>query len=204
MSGDKASIQIRHEYWYTWGRIARVEAANASAARKSFGSTSDSADQSTALDEEMRAGLVAICAAAFSMETLARFLTPMAVPQAIQDAWKATKKRRAAGHERRLRDTMKACVALPSGDVDRLVNQFQPVISKRGDAVHHLSEFEDPVAHPVAGHGSSAAVLYGSESVQEAIDAMQDLYRALLDHPSQRAAVWVQQQTVALTDLAGR
>lgn len=192
MVSGTVTIKIRHEFWLHWGKIAVKESNKAADARSRFG-------KGSAYDDELDAGLLAVCAAGFSVETLARLLAPMAVGAPIRQAWMKNR----SNYEARLRETLKLSLTLDPRNVDGLVARFNPVIRKRGDAIHYEGDFGDPVPHPVAGQGSQAAVDYGAESAHDAVDAMRAIYQALVQRPKTPVKAFVNQQYAGLSDLAG-
>jgi hypothetical protein len=83
-----AGIKIRMEFWYIWARIAIAESSKSASARSRFGTRLDSASDSQCLDDELNSGVVAVCAAAFSLEALMLLLTPMVMEEnATIQAW---------------------------------------------------------------------------------------------------------------------
>lgn len=107
-ASESASVMMRQEMWYQWARIARQHGATAIDARNRFGTGST-------YDEELDAGLVAVCAA-FSIETLIRRLADLVVSATLQQAWQGT------SFKARLRETLKltrfrseACFAMHAG-----------------------------------------------------------------------------------------
>jgi hypothetical protein len=80
-------VMMRMEFWYIWARIAIAEADRSISARARFGTSTNSADDSLALDDELNSGVTAVCASAFSLEALTLILAPIVMPNATVRAW---------------------------------------------------------------------------------------------------------------------
>jgi hypothetical protein len=197
---ETVKIKIRTEFWYLWGRIAVAEAAKASEARARFGKSGVSADDSKAMDDEINAGVVAVCAAAFSIEALLwQVLSPVVLDAKLVLAWAKNR----TAFKPRLRQTLAHSLALPPVDVDKLADAFQVVVVARGAAVHYDRDFEEPVLDPMGGRTSQARIDYGKEAAGNALSAMRNIYRALVEHPKPAAQALVSEQSRALRELAG-
>lgn len=191
-------IVIRMEFWYIWARIAVAEAEKSVSARDSFGTTTNSADDSRALDDELNSGVIAVCASAFSLETLTLMLAPMVMPNATVQAWNTGTPTKVVS---RLRETLKHSLAVPGSRIDELMTAAESVIQSRGAAVHYIGDFEDPVWHPVAGRSHQDMIRYGADKAGEAVKAMLAIYRALLEHPKPAVKSWVEQEQATLKRL---
>lgn len=189
------------EFWYLWGRIARQEAAVSREARGRVGTSEDSSRDSIALGDELNAGVVAVCAAAFSLEALVLKLTDEVMPASVAAAW--TTGRRPPAFVNRLRETLKHSTELGPAEISDLIDAFAPVVRKRGSAVHNVSTLEPPMPHPVAGNSTRAMVDFGAEAADEAVAAMADIYGALLAPVKPAARRWVDQQRFGISQLAG-
>lgn len=196
---EEASIKIRMEFWYVWARISLAEAKNSASARAKFGSTEDSANDSRSLDEELDAGVVAVCAATFSLEALTLLLAPLVMENAVVHAWETGSPTKFAG---RLRETLKGSIALPTKNIEMLIEAVEPLITARGTAVHYSGNFEQPVPHPVAMQSHRHMITYGAGKADEAVHAMCAIYRSLLEHPKPAVQPWVQQEEATLSRLA--
>jgi hypothetical protein len=193
-------IMMRMEFWYIWARIAVAEADRSFSARANFGTTTNSADDSRALDDELNSGVMAVCASAFSLETLTLMLAPMVMPNATVQAWSTGTPTKVAS---RLRETLKHSLAVPGSQIEALMAAAEPVIQSRGAAVHYIGDFEEPVPHPVAGQSHQDMIRYGANKAGEAVQAMRAIYRALLEHPKLAVKSWVEQEQATLKQLAG-
>jgi hypothetical protein len=187
------------EFWYIWARIAIAEADKSASARGMFGTTANSVDDSRALDDELNSGVVAVCAVAFSLEALTLLLTSMVMPNTTVQAWTASRTNTVS----RLRETLKRSIALPGKDTELLIKSAEPIIAARGAAVHYIGEFEHPVPHPAALQSHPDMITYGEGKASEAVRAMRAIYRALVEHPKPAVHAWVEQEDVALRQLAG-
>lgn len=192
-------IKIRMEFWYIWARIGIAEANNSTSARSRFGTSADSADDSRSLDEELDSGVVAVCAVAFSLEALTLLLTPMVMEGTTIQTWSTGSPTKFVG---RLRETLKRSIALPGKHTEMLIEAVEPVIKARGAAVHYSGDFDQPVPHPVAVQSHQDMITYGAEKAAEAVHAMCNIYRALLEYPKASIWPWVQQEEVTLRQLA--
>lgn len=193
-------IEIRMEFWYIWARIAVAQADASADARGRFGSTPDSADDSRALDDELNSGVIAVCAAAFSLEALTLLLTPVAMPNTTTQAWSTGSPTKFVS---RLRETLKHSIALPGRRIDMLINAAEPVIQGRGAAVHYIGDFEQPVPHPVAVQSHQDMIRYGAEKASEAVGAMRAIYRAVTEHPKPAVQDRVKREETTLRNLSG-
>jgi hypothetical protein len=79
---QEMKIMMKVEFWYVWARIAIAEADRSISARARFGTSANSAGDNRALDEELNSGVTAVCASAFSLETLTLLLAPIVMPNA--------------------------------------------------------------------------------------------------------------------------
>lgn len=191
-------IMMKMEFWYVWARIAIAEAERSISARARFGTSANSAGDNRALDEELNSGVTAVCASAFSLETLTLLLAPIVMPNAAVQAWSTGTAANIAG---RLRETLKHSLAVPGSQIDGLMTKAEPVIRSRGAAVHYIGDFEEPVPHPVAGHTHQDMIRYGADKADEAVKAMQAIYRALLEHPKPAVKSWAQGEQATLKRL---
>jgi hypothetical protein len=189
------NIMMKMEFWYIWARVAVTEADRSVSARAKFGTTNNSADDSRALDDELNSGLIAVCASAFSLETLTLMLAPMVMPNATVQAWSTGTPTRVVS---RLRETLRHSLVVPGSQIDALMTAAEPVIQSRGAAVHYIGNFEDPVPHPVAGHSHQDMIRYGADKSGDAVKAMRAIYRALLEHPKPAVKGWVEQEQATL------
>jgi hypothetical protein len=192
-------IMMRMEFWYLWARIAVAEADRSISARAKFGTSANSGDDSLALDDELNSGVMAVCASAFSLETLTLMLAPMVMPNVTVQAWSTGTPTKVAS---RLRETLKHSLAVPGSQIDVLMTAAEPVIRSRGAAVHYIGDFEDPLPHPVAGQSHQDMIRYGADKAGEAVKAMRAIYRALLEHPKPAVKSWVEQEQTVLKQLA--
>jgi hypothetical protein len=188
-------IQMRTEFWYLWGRIAISEAQKAMHARVRWTAATDSSEVSAGRDEEINSGVVAVCVAAFSVESLVLVLADEVMPN-LAATWRSPG--RTTNFESRLRETLKHSVTLPVKDVELLVDDFSSTIEKRGRAVHYFSELEPPVPHPAGGLSTQASVDYSSDEAAASLHAMRSIYRALASSPKPAAKAWVTLQRVGV------
>jgi hypothetical protein len=192
-------IMLSTEFWFLWGRNAIREAKRAEAARKRWSSIQDSGKQSTGRDAELDAALIAICAAGFSIESLVLVIADKVMP-AVAAKWREPG--RATPFASRLNETLKHALAMPGREVEDLVEGFEPVINKRSAAVHHFSQMEAPVAHPLGGLTSRASTTYSTEEASIAVTAMGAIYQSLLTSPKPAAVDWVTLQRRGIKKLS--
>jgi hypothetical protein len=185
-------ILMGTEFWLLWGRIAISEAQKAMHARARWTAGTDSSEVSAGREEEINSGVVAVCAAAFSVESLVLVIADKVMPPHVAAAWRSQD--RTTAFESRLRETLKHSVALPVKDVELLVDDFSSTIEKRGRAVHYFSELEPPVPHPAGGLSTQASVDYSSGEAAASLHAMRSIYRALASSPKPAAKAWVTPQ----------
>ena len=188
------------EFWYIWARIAVAEADKSVAARGRFGASADSANDSRALDDEVNSGVVAVCAAAFSLEALTLLLTPMVMPGTTVQTWKTGNPTKLVS---RMRETLKRSIALPNKHIEMLITAIEPVVNARGLAVHYIGDFEQPVPHPVAGQSHHHMITYGAENASKAVRALRAIYAEFIEHPKPAVRVWADQEKASLRLLVG-
>jgi hypothetical protein len=181
---DGARVTLTTNMWFTWREVAVDHLDTARSVRTAAAASGNPASH---LGDELRAGLVAVCAAAFSVEALQRELATLAVDAAMRNTWKVRK----TSAKGRLDQTLKRSVTLRHSEVRGLVVRFGPVIESRGNAVHFDSEPSEPIPHPLGTSTSPEAVRYGLEKAQEAVDAMWAIFDALAKYPRLRVAEFV-------------
>jgi hypothetical protein len=183
------------------GRIAYQQADEAVQARETWKALKrDSAQRSPTVDRELDAGPIAVCAAAFSVEALLLILEENRTQQG-STGWQSG--RRQKGFTTRLRRELQSAVMLDDRQIEILAVDFQPVITKRGNAVHNLSVMEPPVPHPALGNTARATVDFSMEGAIDAVAGMRNIYKALVEAPKPLAEQWVNLQHRALSYLAG-
>jgi hypothetical protein len=192
-------ILMRTEFWHLWGRIAISEAQKAMHARARWTAATDSSKVSAGRDEEINSGVVAVCAAAFSVESLVLVLADEVMPD-VAATWRSHA--RNPKFESMLRETLKHSVALPAKDVERLVDDFSHTIQKRGSGAQ-LQRARAPCATSSGRVVDPGERGLSSGETAASLDAMRSIYRPLASSPKPAAKAWIMLQRVGVERLAG-
>lgn len=171
---EAATVSIKSHLYIWWADVAIQHRDDAYRQRATSTGPGDR------LYEESLAGMVSVCAAAFSIEALLGELGPLAMPADVWEKWTRAGDR--TPMERRLRETLKHSLR-DQPAADRLTVEFTRTIRMRGYAVHYLGDFADPVAHPSGTNTSPENVMFRSEAAAEAVEAMLAVFRALAAAP---------------------
>jgi hypothetical protein len=103
------------------------------------------ADQSRLLEREADAGLVGICAAAFTLEAISRELDELGmVPAATRAAWRKNR----LSDDKQILELVKFAVD-PKGLVNVWKRELAWLFGVRGSSVHYRGTFEAAQLHPL-------------------------------------------------------
>ena len=174
--------QIAWELWPLWLRVAIDHETLATVARcELMGADGADNDRRRAdlVEEETRAGLVAITAAAFALEAMALSAAARAGLQAGIG--------RSASAGRRIAEVLKQCFVIP---VDRFADWRRSIVEifgARNAAVHPDAGLQDPMPHP-ALHAAvpRPAHIYRLENTSAAITAALTTARVASSSPRPR------------------
>jgi hypothetical protein len=216
-------IQTRSRLWVAWTRIALEHEAMALAARQraqqhgadwaqaqqqenaAEQQTKHGTDLALALGEEMDAGLVGICAAAFALESLSRELQELgAIPQATVDGWRQKRKegKGPAAEDVTLEVLLKTFNM--RGLVRELQQQLPKLFEMRGGAVHYEGSFETTRPHPLGTEVSVAQETYSAGNTTRAADLLVGILERCRDKPKAPARTWSQDVRRVINELIGR
>ncbi len=158
--------QVAWEVWPLWLRIAIDHEATAARVRRKLLSAGDQGDgqlRAKLIEEETRAGMVAVSATAFTVEAMAL--------SAAAHAELGPGIGRRASAARRAAETLKQCFAVPPLRFRAWRDLLVTIFDARNAAVHPDAGLRDPLPHP----GVRAAVprpahVYRLENATEAVD----------------------------------
>jgi hypothetical protein len=158
--------QVAWELWPLWLRVAIDHEAAAADARQRLATAKGSEmDQLRAelIEEETRAGMVAISAVAFALEAMARSAAAHAeLPHGIG---------RHASAARRIAEVLKQCFAVPPDRFLAWREVLVMIFASRNDAVHPDAGLRDPLPHPaVRAAVPRPAHVYRLENVTSAVE----------------------------------
>lgn len=131
--------QIAFEMWPLWMRVAIDHEQSARVARQQLIDATDDTQRAAALNDETRAGMVAISACAFALES-------MAISVATRASLHGVGKSKSAG--RRVAEVLRQCFAVPNHQVTQWRKAVLDVFRFRNWAVHPDSAAQDPMEHP--------------------------------------------------------
>lgn len=217
MTVKPGGIQMRSRLWVVWTRIALKHEAMALAARQraqlhsadwaqaqqgtdTEQQTKHGTDMALALGEEMDAGLVGICAAAFALEALSRELDELGiVPAATLAAWKKNR----LSDDKQILELVKLTVD-PKGLVRVWTRELAWLFSVRRRSVHYRGSFEATRPHPVGTDVSVAQETYSAENTTRAVDLLVGILERCRDKPKVAARTWSQDMRRVINELIGR
>lgn len=177
------SILMSSSFWYTWLYIA-IEHEHE--AREVYEAAPSGNELGDAIGRDTRASLIAIVAAAHSIDALYG-LARGAVPRELRAAWDANRMNRST----RIRETLRlafhidAVARARSDDLDWL---FQ----LRNEAVHFEEESRPVVAHPLGTNTAVENEKYSMHHASRAVDLALDLSEACITSakPAKAFASW--------------
>lgn len=170
-SGEMTSSmrpQIAWEIWPLWLRVAIDHEAAAKVAREQL-ATADGPDddqrRASLVEEETRAGMVTVSAAAFTVEAMAlSAATHAGLPPGIG---------RRASAARRVAETLKQCFAIPPSRFAAWRDSLVMIFSARNEAVHPDAGLRDPMPHPGIRAGvPRPAHVYRLENATATVDVV--------------------------------
>lgn len=146
-------VEVRLDTWHHWLRIALDHIAQAEQAHIHLLQPDVLADDSAkarALENEFKAAMPGICAAAFSLDAFYGSVKQLApVSPDIERAWKRNKTSR----HRRIGETLRRAFRVQNDDMASHQIGIGEVFRFRDWAVHPPAEFTRPVLHPDLGVG---------------------------------------------------
>lgn len=171
---EAATVSIKSHLYIWWADVAIQHRDDAYRQRATSTGPGDR------LYEETLAGMVSVCAAAFSVEALLGELGPLVLPREVWQ--KYTRAGDRSPMEGRLRETLKHSLRDQTA-ANQMAADFTRTIRMRGFAVHYLGDFADAELHPTGTNTARENVLYRCEAAAEAVDAMLAIFRAIANDP---------------------
>ncbi|MEU5200396.1 hypothetical protein AB0G86_41210 [Streptomyces scabiei] len=167
--------EVAARLWPRWAGIAIDRALAARAARERAASANDLAAQSSALNEEFDAALVAVAASAHTLDALYGSV----VPEENRAEWR----RKRTSRRSAVREGLKLVFATGPRNTT-WVSEFKWLFDLRDASVHHEENPEETVPHPSLGtHTGPEYVAYSTESADRAVGLMLDVLRWCVDNP---------------------
>ncbi|OEJ28964.1 hypothetical protein AS594_35630 [Streptomyces agglomeratus] len=172
-------IWVAARLWPRWASIAIDRALAARVAREQAVAATDPAAESSALNEEFDAALVAVAASAHTLDALYGSV----VPATSRAQWRSNRtKRRTAVHE-----GLKLVFATGPRNA-AWGDEFKWLFCLRDASVHHEEKPRKTVPHPSLGtHTGPEYAAYSTESADRAVRLMLDVLRRCVDHPRPQA-----------------
>lgn len=172
---EQAVVRSTLILWTVWARETCAQARRARAAEETFRARhggADTAASSEALGEELQSAVVAICSAAFAVETVVRSLATHLPPAGKES------------NSARVTRVLAASVADPALATS-LAERWRPIIALRNDTVHYDEEARDLDWHP-SGLTRTAVEsrTYNAGQAEAAAHLLLDTLTAIRDHPT--------------------
>ncbi|TQK49828.1 hypothetical protein FBY35_0101 [Streptomyces sp. SLBN-118] len=199
-------IEIAARLWPRWAGIAIDQALAARLAREQAVAATDPSAESSALNEEFNAALVAVASSAHTLDALYGSV----VPATSRAQWRRNRtKRRTAVHE-----GLKLVFATGPRNT-AWVDEFKWLFSLRDASVHHEEKPRKTVPHPsLDTHTGPEYAAYSTESADRAVRLMLEVLRWCVDHPRPQAPTtgpqtptadqWAEDNKPAVTGLESR
>lgn len=199
VTAESASIKTVSHLWLIWASVALEHASTARRARDAALQASDSTEVSHWMRQEFDASLVAVAAAAHSLDAL---YGSTAVPQSTRDQWTGRRTRRHG----KIREALK--LLFETGPVQtQWVTEFEWLFDLRDAAAHAEESPKLTVPHPVGTNTDPNFLAYSTESAARACRLLLTVLRRCADYPrsSQPTAVrWAAAHEPDITDLESR
>lgn len=191
-------IAVAARLWPRWAGIAIDRALAARVAREQAVAATDPAAESSALNEEFDAALVAVAASAHTLDALCG--SPV-VREAVQG------RKLGENPHSKIREALK--LVFVSGPFnDGWIADFAWLFDLRDAAVHHREEPKETVPHPSSDmHTGPEYVHYSMESADRAVTLMLDVLRWCVDNPkpaARAARTWAEANRPVVTGLESR
>lgn len=172
-------IAVAARLWPRWASIAIARALAARVAREQAVAATDPTTESSLLNEEFDAALVAVSATAHTLDAFYGSV----VPATRRAAWRANRtKRRTAIHE-----GLKLVFATGPRNA-AWGNEFKWLFCLRDASVHHEEKPRETVPHPSRDtHTGPEYADYSTESADRAVRLMLDVLRWCVDNPRAKA-----------------
>ncbi|MER6970556.1 hypothetical protein ABT304_05835 [Nocardioides sp. NPDC000445] len=188
--------------WDIWPLWLRVAIDHEAAARRFRAEllTADGPDdderRALLVEEETRAGMVAVTAAAFTFEALA-------LSAASKTGLSRAGIGGSSGTAARVAEVLKQCFAIPQSQFSRWRADLKLLFRARNEAVHSDAGFHDPLPHPALRAGVSRPVhVYRLENASTAVEGALGTVLALSAVPRQRHGKILRDSAAAWTTIA--
>lgn len=177
------TVSVSMDMWNQWLLIAhsRVQAAELARQRLVDAvAADDEASRGSALEEEFQAGMVAIAACAFAVDSFYA---------SVYERMKKRPTRRTGGrHAARYRwitETLRQAFTLSSKGTKSLQEFLKKLFSFRDWAVHPASDFRHPIPHPVLGSGVEwRFIAFSADNARIVLDQTMSVVEQLLERPT--------------------
>jgi hypothetical protein len=186
------SITMTTHLWTIWADAAVTNLHRAWSARRALTAANAVPETTTTLADETRDSLVAVCAAAFALDSLIGAVQRVVMPQAIVAKWESGEGRRGKAIGR-VREVLK--LSTDSATADRLADQWEEILEARGEAAHFLERPGVPEWHPIGSNVSPEDAKYRVETAQAAVSLLLETLRALRDQPKSKLRQWATEQS---------
>lgn len=178
------TLLLQHNLEMTWFRIAvEHEQAALDARSRHEAALARSEDVGQTIDDEMRSAMVAIAAAAFSID---------AMLVKVDDLIDESERPRVEGRVDRIVETFKAAVQL-GGRTQRWQCAIPALFKLRGGMVHYRGQATEGLPHPTgAVNISREAGTYTAEEASDSVDLALEVLTVAYRSPRQRHAALVE------------
>lgn len=165
IAADPIRLQTRIEFWPMWYQIALEHAELSAKARRDLLVAQEKGDnqgKATAIEDEMRAGLVTIVACAIVWDSVYEIVGSVLT--------KPPEFNRRTARWKRIVQVLHRGFCLPNARVKELREFLRLVFLLRDEGVHPSSKYEDPVLSPITGTGLPASYSrFRAENATEAV-----------------------------------
>jgi hypothetical protein len=175
-------LEVRIDFWPYWLDIGLEHATQAAAERQRLIGRNDAmpADIASALGAECRAGMVAVVAAAITLDALYATVRQLGRNEQLEARWANARTPRHA----RISETLRRQFTTSNDQARRLHTMVQELFKFRDWAVHPPADFKQPVLHDDLGQGVEwRFVAFGAPNAAKAVRNSALIIQHCIDHP---------------------
>jgi hypothetical protein len=174
------SISMGTNLWDTWLDIAcERERAATDARRRAESTEADNPEHGTAINDELRAAMVAVSASAHALDAFYGRVCQIGTPPPGAERWDENRTPRRS----RILETLKYNfdIGKHAGD---WAKEFRWLFDLRDAVVHHTYDVQPAVLHPTGrSHVSQVNLDYSLEAAQRAVELATEVMTTCLESP---------------------
>lgn len=180
--GGAVDIKVQTRLLFHWAEIAIENERRAPEARSQLITEADEAladGRGLAIDRELRPAMIAIAAAAHSLDALYGEIRDLALPAELVASWSRTEGRRTP-RPARINESLKHGCRIRA---DRWGTKLTKLFELRDQAVHPETGFRKTALHPLGVNVAREYTIYCCEEASEAVDLLLDVLSTLVEKP---------------------